>query len=143
MFEEVPSTLEAVRAAGIRAAVVSNWLWDAPDLLHALELTRHFEALIISARVGFQKPHPRIFEHALAVTGVAPERAIHVGDSYSADVIGARSVGIQPVLIVREHEPAAVGEIRAPPGDVPVVHDLNELLDLIGVARPTASPVGA
>ena len=141
VFEEVPSALEAVRAAGIRAAVISNWLWDAPDLLHTLELARHFEALIISSRVGFQKPHPGIFEHALAVTRVAPERAVHVGDSYSADVMGARAVGIQPVLIVRDHERAAVGEVRAPPPDVPVVHDLNELLDLIGVARPTASPV--
>ena len=36
------------------------------ELIHDLELARHFEKLVISARVGFQKPNPGIFQHALA-----------------------------------------------------------------------------
>ncbi len=52
-----------------------------------------------SAIVGFEKPDPRIFEHALAAIGAAPERAAHVGDLYHADVTGARAAGVHPVLL--------------------------------------------
>ena len=72
--------------AGIRLCVISNFVWGAPELIHDLELARHFETLVISARVGFQKPNPGIFQHALEQMQVAPERAMHVGDSYRADV---------------------------------------------------------
>ena len=137
IYPDVLPALGALAAAGIRRAVISNWPWEAPRLLHDLELAAHFEQLIISARVGYQKPHRRIFEHALEATGVTPERAVHVGDSYRADVLGARSVGIEPVLIDR-----AIGDLSrvtsaVPAGDdVPVVTDLFGLLDLIGVDRP-------
>lgn len=139
IFGDVEPAIEALDAAGPRLAVISNWLWGGPELLHSLRLARHFQALIISARVGYQKPHRRIFEHALEVMAVAPEQAIHVGDNYQADVVGARRVGIKPVLIDRRaRDPAS---IRAEHGDsdLPIVHDLLGLLDLLGVARPAAA----
>ena len=102
---------------------------------------RYYNTQYISSPFGFPTPLTGTCDHSLAVTRVATWRAVHVGDSYSAHVMGAHAVGIQPVLIVRDHERAVVGEVRAPPPDVPVVYDLTELLVLIGVARPTASPV--
>lgn len=139
VFPDVLPAVEALAAAGIRMAVVSNWLWDGPELLHDLELARHFEALVISARVGYQKPHAGIFQHALEVMDVAPGRAMHVGDNYQADVVGARRVGITPVLIDRRSEdPARVREDQADP-DLPVVRDLLELLDLLELPRPAAA----
>ena len=75
-----------MRAAGMRLCVISNFVWGAPELIHDLELARHFEQLVISARVGFQKPNPGIFRHALEPMNVEPERAMHVGDSYRADM---------------------------------------------------------
>src|SRR5205814_1467871 len=116
-------------AAGIRLAVISNWTWAAPELLHDLELARHFESLIISSRVGFQKPHSAIFRHALEVMRVSPDRAVHVGDSYAADVLGARSVGIAPVFIARGFGREGPNRSRVPAGDpVPIVNDLTGLL---------------
>lgn len=139
VFPDVMPAVEALAAAGIRLAVVSNWLWAAPELLHDLDLARHFEALVISARVGYQKPNKGIFEHAMEIMRVAPERAVHVGDSYQADVLGARRVGITPVLIDRRSkDPARVREEHDDPG-LPVVGDLLELLDLLGVRRPVAA----
>jgi putative hydrolase of the HAD superfamily len=130
--------LDALVEGGILLAVISNWSWQAPELIHDLELARHFETLVISSRIGFQKPHPGIFEHALQRVGVTPDRAVHVGDSYKADVMGARRVGIDAVLIDRYSEdPARVREERGDP-DLAVVRDLFELLDLLGIARPTA-----
>ncbi len=140
VFPDVPLALDAVAAAGIRRAVISNWLWEAPELFHTLELAKHFEALVISARVGYQKPHPAIFRHALDVTGVPAQRTLHIGDSYRADVLGARTVGITPVLIDRGQasvqDPSRVHGSPSPREDVPVVRDLFGLLDLIGVDRP-------
>jgi putative hydrolase of the HAD superfamily len=139
VFPDVQPVVEALAAAGIRMAIVSNWLWGAPELLHDLELARHFETLVISARVGYQKPHAGIFEHALEQMVVAPARAMHVGDNYQADVIGARKLGITPVLIDRRSEdPARVRDENSDP-DLLVIRDLFELLDLLAIPRPATA----
>jgi len=101
-------------------------------------LSAHFEELIVSARLGYDKPHPEIFRHALELMDVSPDRALHVGDSYPADVLGARAAGISPVLITRSvNDFARVLVARPPDDDVPVVSDLYDLLELLGVAVPT------
>jgi putative hydrolase of the HAD superfamily len=135
VFEDVPAALTALSDGGFRLAVISNWAWSAPELLHTLELARHFEALVISDRVGYLKPHRLIFEHSLEVMGVPSDRAVHVGDSLRADVAGARGAGIRPVLIDRHTHAHGHGR-QHPPEDVPVIGDLFGLLDLLGVARP-------
>lgn len=135
VFPDVQPAVEQMREAGIRLAVISNWLWGAPELLHDLDLARHFEALVISARVGYNKPHPGIFEHALSVMDVPASEAIHVGDSHAADVVGARAVGIRPVLVDRRvGDPARLREELDDP-ELPVVVDLFGLLDLLAVPR--------
>lgn len=138
VFPDVIPALDVLRAAGIRLGVVSNWGWSAPELLHLLELAGHFEALAISARVGYQKPHPAIFEHALAALGVSAREALHVGDDPEADVAGARRAGVRPVLIDRRGRYDR-GEDGAEHGlSTPVISDLLGLLDLLGLERPPA-----
>ncbi len=142
VFPDVVPAVETLRAAGIRLAVISNWTWTAPELLHDFDLARHFETLVISSRVGFQKPHAGIFRRALDEMHVPAAKAIHVGDSYTADVAGARRVGILPVLIDRRvGDPASVRAEHADP-DLHVVGDLFELLDLLTLARPAQAPAG-
>lgn len=145
LYPDVEPALVMLREAGIRLAIISNWLWEAPELFHDVGLARHFEQLIVSARIGYDKPHPEIFRHALELMDVSPERAIHVGDSYQADVLGARAAGIIPVLIDRSVSDFARFTTAVPPGDdVPVITDLYGLLDLVGVPVPAAgTPVGA
>jgi putative hydrolase of the HAD superfamily len=139
VFPDVSGSLDALAKEGIRMGVISNFVWGGPELIHALELSRHFEALTVSARVGFQKPHRGIFEHALAQLNVAPEYAWHIGDSYNADVEGARRMGITPVLIDRHGgDPARIREERNDP-DLAVVSDLYELLALLGIERPAGT----
>jgi putative hydrolase of the HAD superfamily len=143
IFPDVIPALLAMRAAGLRLAIVSNWGWAAPELLQTLELAQHFEVLSISARVGYQKPSPLIFEHALRLLGTPAHDAVHVGDDPTADVVGARRAGIEPILIHRrgrQHPPIGAG---AHVGDVRVVADLGELLDVLAISRPAelATPV--
>lgn len=143
VFPDVEPALDAMRAAGIRLGVISNWVWGAPELLHDLELASHFEELIISSRVGYQKPAPAIFERALDLMAVQPDRSIHVGDSYGADVLGARRAGIEPVLLDRAlADPGRLEHTIPYDDDVPVISDLLELLDLISVPRPALEATG-
>jgi putative hydrolase of the HAD superfamily len=138
VFHDVHPALEAIGAAGIRRAVISNWVWALPELLHDLELAHHFETVVASARVGYVKPQREIFAHALDVTGVRPERAVHVGDNPEADVAGAMSLGIRPVLLDRSGRfPDGLPDLP----DVPVVADLFGLLRLLGL--PAAPRVAA
>jgi putative hydrolase of the HAD superfamily len=139
VYADVLPALDALNRAGIRLCVISNFVWGAPELIHDLELAGHFEALVISARVGFQKPNPGIFRHALEQMRVAPERAMHVGDSYRADVTGARRVGIRVALIARgAGDPARLRDEHSDPNLV-VLSDLFDLLDLFGIERPVVS----
>ena len=47
------------------------------------------------------KPHREIFDEALRASGCTPGDVVHIGDSYDTDVVGARGVGIRPVLLLR------------------------------------------
>ena len=132
--------LDALRSNDIRLCVISNFVWGGPELLHDLELASMFEALIVSARVGFQKPNPGIFKVALGQMHVDPANAWHIGDSYRADVVGARRVGINGVLIDRSGKDPARAREQHEDVELTVITDLFELLDLLDIERPALSP---
>jgi REG-2-like HAD superfamily hydrolase len=134
IFPDAYPALTALKARGLIVAAVSNWVWNLPELLHALDLVRHFDFIAASARIGFEKPHPRIFEWALERAGVPPSSVIHVGDHVGADVEGARRVGISGVLIDRS---GAVPRDEVPDG-VPVIRSLDELLPIVDARRRAA-----
>lgn len=71
------------------------------------------------------KPHRELFEKALAVSGYPAGQAVHIGDSLTSDVAGARAAGIAPVLLDRSGAHA-----DAP--DCPVVSSLPAALALLG-----------
>lgn len=109
-FEDVAPALRAARAAGVRRlVVVSNWDFSLHDVLARAGLAELLDGVLTSAEVGAGKPSPVIFEHALALAGVAPEAALHVGDSPEEDVAGARAAGVPAVLIRRDGAPGPPG----------------------------------
>jgi putative hydrolase of the HAD superfamily len=102
-YPEVPAALAALRAAGLRLVVVSNWDVSLHHALAHTGLAPLLNGAVSSAEAGAAKPAPAIFERALALAGgVAPAAAVHVGDDVRADVAGARAAGIAPVLVVRD-----------------------------------------
>lgn len=125
VFPDVPVVLPALRDRGLVVGAVSNWAWQLPELLDTLGIGQYMDFVAASARIGFDKPHPGIFRWALERASVPPESVIHVGDHIDADVEGARSVGIEGVLIDRR------GRHQPPPPDVTMIRSMEDLLPLV------------
>jgi len=74
------------------------------EKLDALGLRDEFEVVVHAGWEGMPaKPEPDPFHHALDHLGSAPERTVHVGDSLSADVAGAREAGLRSAWL-RQHD---------------------------------------
>jgi len=95
----VPGALAALRQLGMRLAVVSNSNGTLRAKLARLGLDAAFDLMIDSCEVGVEKPDPGIFTLALDRLGVAAGDALHVGDFYHIDVVGARAAGVDAWLI--------------------------------------------
>ncbi len=87
---------------GWKHLILSNHVPELPTLVKELGLSHHFEHVITSALVGFEKPHSSIFEHTIGKLP-ANSKVWMVGDSYSADVAGAERQGIPAILVRKEH----------------------------------------
>jgi putative hydrolase of the HAD superfamily len=102
-------TLAALRDAGFRLAVISNSDGSVEGMLDRLGLKSHLEFVIDSKVVGVEKPDPQIFRMALERSGADPAKSVYVGDMFHIDVVGARGVGIDAVLV----DPAGLNGARA------------------------------
>lgn len=104
LFPETEEVLVELRREGYKLGIISNADEDVEQILSWLELPQLVDTITYSQEAGVEKPDPRIFQIALQRTGSRPDEAIHVGDRYDADIVGARAAGITPVLIDREED---------------------------------------
>jgi putative hydrolase of the HAD superfamily len=85
-----------------RVGIVSNnLLEEQADKLRVCGLDRFIDALVVSEEAGVAKPDAAIFQLALDRLGCAPADAVMVGDSWPADILGARAMGIPAVWFNR------------------------------------------
>ena len=103
VFDDVTPALTRLASAGWHNLILSNHIPELRDLVAELGLADHFEAVLSSAETGAEKPNPAAFRHARRHIGSADELWM-VGDSWEADVCGARNVGINAIL-VRDSNP--------------------------------------
>jgi HAD superfamily hydrolase (TIGR01509 family) len=96
---DAAAALSLVRGAGLGAAVISNSNGSIHSILERLGLAGHLDFVLDSSVVGVEKPDPRIFRMALERAGLQAAQAVYVGDLYSVDVLGARAVGMDAVLL--------------------------------------------
>jgi putative hydrolase of the HAD superfamily len=122
-FDDVLPTLDALQERGITMGLISNWDSSLIAIIEGLGMGSYFKAVIASAVVNLKKPDAPIFELALDLLGAQPKTALHVGDHITADVEGARAVGITPVLLDRARKHTAVSCRR--------VEALTDLLGLL------------
>ena len=115
-----------------RLAVVSNFDYT-PTARYVLEregVVDLFDTIVISDAVGWRKPAPAIFTHALEAIGVPAAHALFVGDRVDLDVAGAQASGMRAAWINRAGEALPEGA-RAPEFEI---RDLAELADILRAA---------
>ena len=101
-YPDAAPALAELHGLGMRLVCVSNWDYSLPDVLERVGLADELDGVVTSAAVGARKPDPRLFEAALAVAGCAADEVLHVGDTPTEDVEGARAAGIRALLIDRD-----------------------------------------
>jgi putative hydrolase of the HAD superfamily len=126
VYPEVFDVLQALKARGLILGVLSNWDIRLGPLLEGLSLTPYFDHVVLSAVIGWEKPHRRIFASAIERSGVPADEVLHVGDSYQQDVVGARQAGMYAVWLRRR---------GAEPADCPVISSLRELVMIVDESR--------
>jgi HAD superfamily hydrolase (TIGR01549 family) len=119
MYDDAYETLDWLREHGYRIGCVTNRVFGGPRFLEEvreLRLDAYFETTLVSCDFGYMKPHPKIYEEALAALKLTPRDVAMVGDSLRADVEASQALGMtgiwrRVVKKDRPHEPEQVGEV--------------------------------
>lgn len=109
--------------------VVSNLAYS-PAVTRTLErfdVAELFDAIIVSADVGWRKPSPRIFRKALQIMRISASETVYVGDELDHDVEGAMKVGMHTILLKRSSTKMAASNVRP---DI-IVYEWKELPDAV------------
>ncbi|WP_019615664.1 pyrimidine 5'-nucleotidase [Psychromonas ossibalaenae] len=113
----------------VKMGIITNGFTELQEIrLKRTGFTEYFDSLIISEQVGLAKPHPGIFEHALASIGQPQkDQVLMVGDNPHSDILGGLNAGLDTCwLNVNGLENPA--DIR-PHYQVSSLHELQALLE--------------
>jgi len=109
LIDGVFNLLTILKNRGFMLAVVSNWRDQSlKSDIEKLGILSFFDYVADSSVIGASKPNPEIFNVVLKHLGIKPDEAIHIGDLYYSDVVGAQNAGIHAVLF---DELDALGEV--------------------------------
>jgi putative hydrolase of the HAD superfamily len=103
LYPDVLPTLAGLRDRGYTVGVVSDWGSALTGkVLLPLGVGRYIDFMVVSTVQREAKPGSGLYREALARAGVSARQAVHVGDNYVTDVLGARSAGVEGILLDRE-----------------------------------------
>ena len=128
LWDDSVPALRALRASGLRTAVVSNCDHGTRPVVERLGLTEEADAVVLSFEAGVAKPDAGIYRKALEDVGAMPEEAVFVDDQL-AYCEGADAVGIRPYLIVRDDARPLEGVSGSKDGGPEVIRDLRSLVE--------------
>ncbi len=109
LFSESDETLSALKDAGFKLGIISNFDSRVYDVMKELSIDKYFDFFIISSEAGHAKPETEIFRIALDKAGAAPFECLHVGDNLNNDFHSPRALGIKALLLDREGENESIG----------------------------------
>jgi phosphoglycolate phosphatase len=99
VFDGMREVLEGLKAEGVRLAIATNRTRASLEpMLREHGILPMFEVLLSAACVPVPKPHPLMLERALETLGVAPDRALMVGDT-TVDVRMGRAAGVDTCAV--------------------------------------------
>ena len=101
MADGAREAVRAIRELGVRMVICSNTLWrsdaDSRRDWDELGFGDYFDGYVTSHDTGFGKPHPVIFQRALALVEARASEAAIIGDRPDLDIAGARAVGLRSI----------------------------------------------
>jgi putative hydrolase of the HAD superfamily len=124
LFDDVAPVLTDLKGRGLTLGLISNVEQDMARTFTRLGLPAWLKIIVTSQDAGAGKPRPEIFRLALTRGGVKPAEAIYVGDQYNVDIVGARGVGMQGILIDR-------GDYYRDITDCPRIKSLKEVVEYL------------
>lgn len=124
LFDDVLPTLKTLKQQNLTLGLLTNLDTDMKPICRDLGLESYIDFTVTSGEVGADKPKPPIFLVALQKAKVNPSEAVHIGDQYQSDVLGAKGVGINPLLLDRYDQYPKVN-------DCPRIHRLTEVTDYL------------
>ena len=131
-YDGVVETLERLKARGAILCVATNKRSDLSErLLGALDLTRHFAAIVGPDRVSARKPNGAHLKEAVRLAGGDPARAIMVGDA-APDIGCSRHAGAPSIGVTFGYTPTPM-EALEPDVIVDTFEDIEEAVDMIVV----------
>jgi putative hydrolase of the HAD superfamily len=98
LFDDTVPVLRELSDRGWQHVVLSNHVPELAEIMTGLGLAGHFAAVVNSAVIGYEKPHPEAFRVALEQAG-RPAVAWMIGDNPVADIAGAERVGLPAILV--------------------------------------------
>jgi HAD superfamily hydrolase (TIGR01549 family) len=129
LYDDALPTLRQLHERGYILGIISDWASNLPSgILLPLGLGEYVDFVVVSTVQREGKPGSGLYREALSRARVTPDQAVHVGDNYINDVLGARAAGIDGILLDRHHRHSA-------PLDCPRIETLLELSGLLDEGR--------
>jgi HAD superfamily hydrolase (TIGR01662 family) len=131
--QDTHETLHALREQGYRLALISNAADDndVQTLVDKANIRAYFDLILSSAAIGIRKPNARVFTFALKQMESRNSKAVMVGDTLGADILGAQNAGITSIWITRRADnPANMALVDTIKADMNIA-TLKELPDML------------
>ncbi|HAV10797.1 MAG TPA: hypothetical protein DCX22_04200 [Dehalococcoidia bacterium] len=124
LFDDSLEILNILNDRKVQIGLISNVGKEMEDTYRKLGIQSYLTFTVTSFEVGCDKPDPKIFRIAIEKSKVKPEEMLYIGDQYEQDILGARNVNIQGILIDRRGWNSNVT-------DCPVVQRLISIIDYL------------
>ena len=102
VFEDVGSTLSALRKAGYRLIVASNFDSRLHSVCRGHDVLSVIERSFVSSEIGYRKPAREFYKSLIAHCDCPPNQILMVGDDPEHDVAGPIAANMHAMLIDRK-----------------------------------------
>ena len=129
-FKDLKKSIECLKRlrTRFRIGIISNNYGNLEAICRETGLIDVVDIMLDSNLIGAMKPDKKIFLKGLNALDVSPKEAVMVGDNIKRDILGAKAIGMDAILISSERSQ----DIKVPEGTL-VISDMVALLRLAGL----------
>ena len=102
VFDDVGPTLSALRTAGYRLVIASNFDARLHSVCRGHDVLSSIEQSFVSSEMGYRKPAKEFYSSLIARCGGRPSQILMIGDDPEHDVAGPIAANMHAMLIDRK-----------------------------------------